>query len=62
MDLELRFLPFLYCCLFLTKLQIKKYLIISLCTGNPKMGTLANSEDSDEMLQFVAFHQVCTVC
>ena len=23
----------------------------SMCTGNPQTGTLANSEDSDEMLQ-----------
>ena len=29
-----------------------------LYTGNPKTGTLTNSEDPDEILHNVAFHQV----
>ena len=32
------------------------------CTGNPKMGRLANSEDPDEMQDNAAFHRVFTVC
>ena len=32
-------------------------LINPLKTRNPKMGTLANSEDPDEMLHDAAFHQ-----
>ena len=33
------------------------YLVNPLYTSNPKMRTLANSEDSDEMPHDVAFHQ-----
>ena len=34
-----------------------KDLMNPLNTGNPKMGTLANSEDPDEMQHNTAFHQ-----
>ena len=30
--------------------------------GNPKTGTLANSEDPDEMPHDAPFTRVCTVC
>ena len=37
-------------------------LINPLETRNTKTGTLANSEDPDEILYNEAFHQVYTVC
>ena len=33
--------------------------MLTLITGNPKTGTLANSKDSDEMRHFISD---CTVC
>ena len=33
------------------------FLFNPLCTGNPKKGTLANTEDPDEMQHNAAFHQ-----
>ena len=37
-------------------------LLNPLDTGNSKTGTLASSEDPDEMPHYAAFHRVYTVC
>ena len=42
---------------------LAQILCLTLCILEaPEMGTLANSEDSDEMLQNTALIMVCVVC
>ena len=41
----------------LAQIDSSTFLLIPLWTGNPKTGTLANSEDPDEMTHNAAFHQ-----